>query len=319
MIFSRNDPSTKRERVTRLMTSRSLADASCPVLLLVFIAVLVGCKGPGSFDTSDGSNTPIKPADIPYATLAERYNKTVEAVPALWARTDVEVEWYELDSDGDRRFRSESGGGKFMLRRPSDTALLVEKLGKIYLWAGSDSERYWLFDRVPGSGDTAYLGEFSKLGRPGTRRFPLPVRPDLVPLLLGLLPMPSEAFFDEPPPIDLYQGQYLVDLSPLSIRMLIDPQTFRPTRVDLTDRAGYSVLTAKLKGAFPVEVEGKDEADWPTICEAAEIYVSGVQTRLTVGVDYATTDTARLRDAAFSFESISKSLKPETVVPLDAD
>ncbi|MFN3167594.1 MAG: hypothetical protein ACE37H_11070 [Phycisphaeraceae bacterium] len=276
---------------------------------------LIGCHKPDLDPNANGYTSPIKPADISYAEVAARYNQTVEPFESLWSRTEVDIEWYELEDDGDRAYRRETGDGKFMYRRPGDTALLVEKLGKTYLWAGSNGERYWLFDMVDGDNKTAYVGEFAKLGQPGRRAFPMPVRPDMVPVLLGLLPLPPVSVLGEAPPVDLYEGRYLVEVD--GLRMLIDPQTFRPARVDLTDTAGFSVLTSKLEGRFPVEVEGVPDHRLPTIARKAEVYVSGYDSRLTVSMVFATTEPRRVRDPMFDFDLLNQAMKIDRVEPLD--
>lgn len=306
-----HDPSTKRQRVTRLLSLGSLAYASCSVLLL-----LTGCHRPDTFTTGYTSQSPITTADITYPELARRYNKAVEPLGTLRATTGIEIEWYEVKENGDRRYRSESGDGKLIRRRPSDVAMTVEKLGRIYLWAGSNAESYWLFDRV--DDETAYIGSYDKMQSAGRRPFPMPVRPDTVPWLLGLEPMPyDEAAPVEWPEVRLYEGQYYVDVPGMRARMLIDPQTYRPTRVDLTDPAGFSVLTAKLEGNFPVEVEGVDKKKYPLMCEKAEIFVAGVDSRFTIAVDSATTSTSKIKDAMFDFGALNKTLKPDQVIDLD--
>lgn len=298
-----------------------LRRAAMPVLLALLMA-MVGCRADGDFTTGGGFETPIKPAEITYNELAERYNQAVEPLGTLWARTDVVIEWREAAAEGDSgggELRREQGEGKFMYRRPDDTALLVEKLGQIYLWAGSDASRYWLFDLTDSDAKRAYVGAFDRLGGPGRRSYPLPVRPDAVPLLIGLLPLPVLEDAEAAPPIERYQGQYLVEVPGGGMRLLIDPERFRPTRIDLTDAQGYSILTAKLEGAFPVDVPGVRKTRWPTICERAEVYVAGYESRLTVAMDFVTNDPRKVTDTQFDFEAVKQGLRVEKVIPLDPE
>ena len=111
----------------------------------------------------------------------------------LWSRADIDIEWVEVDQDGDRNYRSESGNGKFIMRRGEgdvDTAMTIEKLGKIYLWAGSNQTNYYLFDRVDGDNKKLYVGEHRAVGR--SKPFPLPLHPSMVPTLLGLLGLAAD-------------------------------------------------------------------------------------------------------------------------------
>jgi len=281
---------------------------------------LVGCRTDGDFTTGGGFDSPIKPAEITYNELAERYNEAVEPLGTLMARTDVVIEWREQGGEGAvGELRREQGEGKFYYRRPDDTALLVEKLGQIYLWAGSDRERYWLFDVTDSDAKRAYVGAFDRLGEPGRRAYPLPVRPDAVPLLMGLLPLPIVEAPEATPPVERYQGRYFVEVPGGGMRLLIDPESFRPTRIDLTDAQGYSVLTAKLEGSFPVDVPGVRKTRWPTICERVEVYVAGYESRLTVAMDSATNDPRKVPDPRFDFEKLKQGLRVEKVIPLDAE
>lgn len=306
--------STKRKRVTRTRVGWSLAYTSCSVLLLL----LSGCHRPETFTTADGFVSPLKPADITYESLAARYNAAIEPMTTLWSRADIDIEWVEVDEDGDRKYRSESGNGKFIMRRGDttiDTAMTVEKLGKIYLWAGSNQSSYYLFDRVDGDNKTLYIGNHLAIG--GGRAFPLPIHPSMVPMLLGLEPLPiALPQGDTQTTIDQYGDAYLLSMPDLGIRMLIDPKTFRPMRVDLTDRKGYSVLTAKLAGQLEVEATTALPSP-PLICDKAEVYVSGYESRFTLDFQSATTSARKVTDQMFDLAALKEALKPDRVIDLD--
>lgn len=281
------------------------------------LLISLGCQRPGSFTTGDGFASPLKPADITYEELAARYNAAVAPMTTLWSRADIDIEWAEVDRDGDRDYRSESGNGKFIMRRgagSADTAMTVEKLGKIYLWAGSNQTKYYLFDRVDGDNKTLYVGEHLAVGR--SKPFPLPIHPSMVPTLLGLEPLPKALPAGENlVNIDTYGDLYLLSMPGLGMRMLIDPVTFRPTRVDLTDNKGYSVLTAKLAGQLLVD--GPNDGVTPILCDKAEIYVAGFESRFTLDFSTATTSTRRIKDQMFDIDALSNSLNPDRVINLD--
>lgn len=281
--------------------------------------LLSGCHRPDAFTTADGFVSPLKPADITYQELAKRYNAAIEPVTTLYSRADIVIEWVEIDEQGNRKYRSESGNGKFIMRRtgsdPIDTAMTVEKLGKIYLWAGSNRDSYYLFDRVDGDRKTLYVGEYLKFLEGQPKAYPLPIHPRSVPRLIGLEPLSQSLFFERDPTVDLYAGQYLLNLPDENLRMLIDPQTFRPTRVDLLDDEGYSLLTAKLSGQIPIEV-GKDVKVQPLLCDQAEVYVAGYESRFTLDFESATTSTQRIKDQMFILEALKDALKPDRVIDL---
>lgn len=291
-----------------------------PILLFVLMVFsVIGCHRPDTLTTNDGFVSPLKPADITYAELAGQYNAAVKPMTALWSRADIDIEWIEVDDDGKRKYRSESGNGKFIMRRgdgPVQTAMTVEKIGKIYLWAGSNQTNYYLFDRVDGDNRKLYVGEHAHQGP--RQSFPLPIHPSMVPVLLGLESLPASLPRGETQiTIDLYGEQYLLSMPELGLRMLIDPETFRPTRVDLTDRKGFSVLTAKLTGKLSVEGGGEVNGQPPILCEKAEVYVSGYESRFTLDFQSATTSTRRIKDQMFDLAALKKALKPDQVIDLD--
>jgi hypothetical protein len=294
------------------------------------LVLLSGCHRPDTLTTHDGFISPLTPADITYEELFLRYNAAIDEVDTLWSRADIDIEWVEVDDDGDRRYRSESGNGKFIMRRchifPElefafhEIAMTVEKLGKVYLWAGSNARSYYLFDRVDGDNKTLYLGQYYHLHLEDrerkTKPFPLPIHPNSVPKLLGLEHLPGGLHPEPGTTIDRYGDQYLLNLPEQNLRMLIDPQTFRPTRVDLTDRSGYSVLTAKLSGQL--KVDSDKPLDSPLLlCEKAEVYVAGYESRFTLDFQSATTSTRKIKDQMFDLEALKKALNPDRVIDLD--
>lgn len=277
-----------------------------------------GCHKPDTLTTSDGFLSPLTPADITYTELATQYNAAIEPLTQLWSRADIDIEWIEVDEDGGRQFRSESGNGKFIMRTGetmADTAITVEKLGKIYLWAGSNQTNYYLFDRVDGDNKTLYTGRHEHIGP--RQRFPLPIHPSMVSALLGLEPLPALLPQGETrTTIDQYGEQYLLSMPEFGMRVLIDPVTFRPTRVDLTDANGFSVLTAKLSGQLKVEADRALPSP-PLICDEAEVYVAGYESRFTLDFQSATTSSRKIRDQMFDLEALKKALKPDRVIDLD--
>ncbi|MEM9344987.1 MAG: hypothetical protein AAGB26_00075 [Planctomycetota bacterium] len=299
-----------------------------PVLLFVLISfLLIGCHKPDTFTTGDGFVSPLTEADITYAELAQQYNAAIEPLTQLWSRTDIEIEWIEVDEDGKRTSRSESGNGKFIMRShfygptrssPTETAMTVEKLGKIYLWAGSNRDHYYLFDRVDSDNKTLYIGGYAEaVLQDQPKPFPLPIHPNTVPVLLGLEPLvKSQVPWEVEPTIDGYRDQYLLSMPDRGLRMLIDPKTFRPTRVDLTDSNGFSVLTAKLSGRLEVEAD-QALASPPLICDKAELYVAGYESRFTLDFQSATTSGRKIKDQMFDLDALKKALKPDRLVDLD--
>lgn len=284
--------------------------------LLVCAALLLSaCRSPqGLSPDTPPAVGQLEGADITYREVAEGYNRTVERFDKLFLRTYIRLAWQETGEDGETRYRSEAGDGKFIFDAPRSTVLTVEKLSRVYLWAGSNAERYWLFDQIDEANKVAYLGRHDAVRPPDARYLPLPFRPDDVPYLLGLLPLDPGLTSK----VYLYRGQYLIEPEGMRLRMLVDPASFRPTRVDLLDAAGWSMVTCRLTGRFAVEVEGMNENALPVVCDDADVFVSGQASRMSIELVHATTNPRRVRDRMFDLEVLLESLKPDTVIDLDA-
>lgn len=281
---------------------------------LVVVLLLPACSGRHSFTPEPTPNVgQLTEADLTYREVAEGYNATVAQFDKLFLRTYVRLAWQETDGEGNTSYRSEAGDGKIMYASPGNTVLTVEKLSRVYLWAGSNDERYWLFDQIDESNKVAYIGRYDASGTGDARMLPIPFRPDAVPYLLGLVAL--DPALDSP--VYRYDGQYLIEPAGMRLRMLIDPATSRPTRVDLLNERGWSLVTCKLTGQFGVEVEGVPSQRWPSVCDDAELFVSGQASNMSIELIHATTNPRRVRDRLFDLDVLMGSLKPDVVVDLD--
>lgn len=286
-------------------------------LLLLFVLLLPGCKTPQAFrpDVDPPDVRELVEADLTYRAVAEGYNRSVEHFDTLFLRTYVRLAWQETHADGETRYRSEAGDGKFLFRSPRDTVLTIEKLSKVYLWAGSNGLQYWLFDQVDDDHKVAYVGTYDAAAGGGARdlRLPTAFRPDDVPYLLGLVPLdPGLASA-----VYVYDGQYLIEPEGMGLRMLLDPTSFRPTRVDLLDANGWSIVVCQLEGRFGVEVDGLPSQRWPVVCDDADIYIVGQESRLSIELVAATNSSRRIRDQLFDLDTLLDALEPDEVIDLD--
>lgn len=274
------------------------------VMLALFTAALAGCIPPRRTDIPH-------PAVMPhYVELAERYDANLAGLDRLWANATVRMKWVEK-----RRQRSESGEGVFMTVLPARMALSVGKLGNTLFWAGCDGQRYWLFDLTDDG--VAYVGRHENVGQPGTQPFPAPVLPLQWPTLMGLtlldpavLPVPEVGWSGT--------GHYVIQPRP-GVRMLIEPDTALPSRIDLLASDGTVAVSAALSRPERVAVSGRGEADGPRIQTVVQLTVPGRQGTMTLKLSDPTDgrDEDRIRDGAFQFERLLKAYKPASVVDLD--
>lgn len=248
-----------------------------------------------------------------YRELVDRYNANLAGLDRLWSATDVQIRF--RNEAGKAKF--EEGEGKLLYVRPNELALTVEKLGKTYLWAGGDAERFWMFDN---DSRTAYVGHHRNIGKPCMQELPLPVHPASVPYLLGLVPLDPAVPPDEGGTVERLQGYYLIEPPGLKLRLLLDPTTARPVRVDLTDANGKSVVISRLEAFAPVQIEGAPPESSPHIATRADVYVTGEEARMTLFLKRLSDgrDGNRIRPQAFDFDTLIKAHKPKEVIQLDA-
>lgn len=289
--------------------------ALLPAIALGVGAAMFGCQG-----QEPVVQTPYLPAAIEheepamptYAELAQRYNANAEKLDRLRATTVVSMRWE--DEEGDRHY--EQGEGRLLFTEPGRTAMTVGKLGDVKLWAGSDADRYWVFD-MRESG-TAYVGEHENLGQGCAARLPLPVNPRAVPYLIGLLPL-DESLADMAPPVEMLRGHYLIEPPGTNVRMLLHPETALPVRVDLTDEQGRSVVITLLEDYGAVEQEGVAPEAAARVARRVAFHAVGDEAELTLHLadltDGRRFDT--IPDEAFQYDAIAAQYQPAETVDLD--
>ncbi len=267
---------------------------------------LGGCTARGPIVPRDLNPVPIPTAAAPdYADLVRAYNANASAVDRVYVKTDVALRWREDDG----RERRESGDGRLIFRRPLDTALTVEVLGDVKIWAGSDDRAFWMFDLF--DTETAYHGDY---GQPIRRRLPLPIQPEVMPYLLGLMPLDPDRR-PAAPEVELINGYAVIEPPGLNLRMQMHPETGRLTRVELTDFAGASVLSAVLTGELTVPAS-TPSGPTATLPGTIELYPQGDGSRMTV-VLKSPQKPERIRGTWFRFEDLRKKLRPAKVESLN--
>lgn len=284
------------------------------LFLVIAVNSLPGCKPAQPIVPDNLLPDPIANDEpLPtYSDLIRRYNQTVESLDRVWAAADVDMIW--LDQNGKRKH--ESGGGKLIYVRPRMTVLEIEEFGKGF-WAGSDTKRYWFFERQDNS--AVYVGRFDRIDAPRAKDLPLPVNPRDIPYVLGFKRIDPDAV-PEAPAVERLAGYYLIEPPGLSIRMLLDPESARPVRVDLLDEFGRSEVRCLLSGATSVKLKGVSRDNQPRIAKTVDVYVVGTEAKMTLKLSGATSDEEgrKIRDSHFDFEKLKKALKPDMTIDLDA-
>lgn len=304
------------------------------------LLALFGCKTPElNREAMVPEAVQATSAEMPtYREIVSRYNDRLVGLDLVSCRTDVEAVW--RDERG--KVRRESGDGRLIVRRPLDTAVTVEAFGQMVMWAGSNDRGYWFFTDLHRGGEVVH----GRFGGAGAASLPMPVSPELIPVLLGWMPLPEDiSGADEP--AEAYQGYALIEPAGLRLRMLLDVETAAPVRVDLLDAAGVSAVVCRLEGRQDIERPMRDDlileggilvepnvtrdGSMGKLIPAAElpdaplvmptkvtIYPVHDESRLTLELKRVRLEDTKVKGRLFDLDTLITSLKPDRVIDLDA-
>jgi hypothetical protein len=285
----------------------------------MLVVGLAGCKVP-PIVPDDLGPAPVE-HDRPtpsYTELVKQYNAEVERLDRVWASTEVHLRW----KDREGKTQSEHGDGTLIIVRPKNVALTIGKLGNTLLWAGSNEDGYWLFDKRENS--KVFFGRHRFVDKPCSRSLPMPVQPEAVPYLLGTMPLEAT-----PAPqgeaVATYNGYFLIEPLGLNVRLWLHPQTARPKRVDLLDDDGRKVISAILREPWPVDQADVERAQWPLMAHETQIYVldRDAETEASVRLELQSAsdgeDDDKIKPQVFDFDTLMQVHEPGQAIDLDAD
>jgi len=245
----------------------------------------------------------------PYAEVAVRYNRNLAHLDRLWARADVTFEYLD---EKKKKQSDRADDSKLMVVPPDRVALSLGHAFGDVLWAGTDGERYWAFD-LHSDERPVYVGRLENLGRPTTQPLPSPIYPHEVPAILGLLPLPA----DSGATVEWYEGRWLVEDPATQQRLLLDPATALPRRVDVVNDDGFSIIAVRLDDFVQVEVEGISAADYPWAVSEVRAWMLYRDANIKMKLSGHRTENPAFK-VAFDFERLMKAHKPKEVIDLDA-
>jgi len=252
----------------------------------------------------------VDDAPLPgYSDLIERYNATAEHLSPIRADARVDMVW--IDEKGKKK--NEHGDGRFMFIKPGRVVLEVEELGRGF-WAGADGERYWFLDFLDKR--IAYVGRFEDLDGKDIENLPLPVNPADLLHVLGLAPIDPSVVPDEPA-VERIRGYLLVEPPGLGLRLLLDPATARPVRVDLMDKLGRSAVVCTLKNPVTVRPGDPDDVFSGEIASVVDIIMPRREARMTLTMKKPIHSDKHIRETYFDFDKLYKALKMKELLDLD--
>ena len=280
---------------------------SCAMLLLALL-VLTGC--PPRDDGLIIDPPPQPPPEVmpTYSQLAAAQSARLASLERVWARAKVHLRWVEED-----KRRSERGEARLLLKL--DEPGLGLSIGSAFgdmMWAGYDAERFWLFDL---ENDKAWVGEAGSGRVLLISGMPLPLDPDLTPLLLGFAPLDPGPV---PPKVTWDHGMFRVDRPERNTRQWFYRDSLLPAKVELIDSEGRALVTCVLSDYGPFRGERAVAAGKPQVRvpQTVGVAVERRDVGITLMLSGFSESKRRFKDRAFEFESLVEIHEPNEVVNL---
>lgn len=286
------------------MTVRAFVSTVALLCIGVMVLSVAGCRTLPAGLTDDEM--------LSYQQIAERHNERVEGLSNLYSRGVIEIRW--RDGDG-RHF--EQGNLDLWLELPRRTALRVEKLGNVFLWLGSDEERFWLFDML--GDETVLLTAHHDSAIRGTGL--LTVRPLALLDLAGLSALPeTEGTIEYDGELDAWvvtapgQGGMM--------RMYMHRTSLLPLRVESLDEAGDVAYTSEIRltryrTAARPGVPPSQFGHMPTLIDITSAQPPGEgitsgEIKIALGTPTGRVDDQPM-DRVFDLDRLMRSMRPDHI------
>jgi hypothetical protein len=278
------------------------------ILAVAVVLAMVGCSGLEPLD-ADRPRDPGSTVEVPtYAELRARYNDRVDGLERLWARAVVQVDGE--DAEGNKL--KEQAEGHLQVIRPDRVALTLGKLGETYFMLGSNPRNYWWID-LSAEPKSALVGAQDRVTPEAAAYLGLPIYPGDLIELFGIAPLP-----EEPAPVGraVYEQLVAVDLPAATgtKRLLLDPETLEPQRIELIDRSGRLAAASELSRYEMVPVEG-DALRKGRV--ATRVLIRSPQLTGTARFTLNEPTNKSIRSVAFDLTRILKSYSVSDVVDVD--
>ena len=223
--------------------------------------------------------------------VVARINANNERLPTLWMRHSFAARIVEKPKAGKPRTTNIGGRGTIMYQAPNNLFMNgTHELGTRIFELGCNAEQYWMgvpYEKV----DTIWHGRTEHLGKPCVES--IPIRPDLLLEVLGVFTIdPNLARF--PAPVMRFnndQDAYMFTwIRPRTDRFVAekevwyDRKTLRPRLVNLFGEEGRILLRAYLSDHRPVDVQGVEKNQRPTVPGRYDLLFTDSGSQMTIEI-----------------------------------
>ena len=266
--------------------------------------IVLGCQTP---PVTDG------PPSLDVSAFLEQQKERAALLRTLKSGGTIEL-----------REQAEDGGSSFQdcaleLWRDGDRfALRLRKLGERFLWVGSDSEQWWLFELAADPVRLVVLPD----GIDGSRTIPADLMvfgPDQLLHLAGLEPIAFDpatctTSFDEAlqlARVECPAPAATPDWSRLA--WLIDIETKLPRCIMVLDDAGAVRLESWLSGYEPIRARDQPLGNWPAFPRKVHVKDASGDLDVHLFFNRPIASNAGFREALFDLARLMKTFKPGVV------
>ncbi|MBX3363104.1 MAG: hypothetical protein KF705_16920, partial [Phycisphaeraceae bacterium] len=280
----------------------------CSVLALVLACSLSGCN---SGSDRRGERVAERGPAPAYAEAAARFNEVATAYDHLWTPVALRVRYRDANSG---KMTEDLLDGHFQAIAPDRVALRIDKLSETYAYLGCDAERYWWIDVKAGS---AIVGTHARATPSALADFDIPVHPlDLI-ALLGIVPVDPTGYGATRWSTD---GKSLGILTRARFgnRLLwVDPKTYEPTAVEITDENGRTSLRSTITRPERIPIDG-DRNSKARIATQYDVAFEGSDFALGVRLQAPENRRERMRPAAFNMDTVLRTYRVKDIIDVDA-
>lgn len=297
-----------------------MSPAWLAAIALGFVLLIqTGCgTSAGRLESAEDAavESPLPSYDVLYAGAERR----IGTLGRLWARSVTSLRY--VDAEGERR--RDQGEGFFMFERPGSVAVLIGKLGEMYLILGADDARYWWLELIEGR--RAYVGETAEAAEASTRATGVPVLPSDVLLALDLVRWPEPG---SPRVLGVERSlltgvdasrtvAICLDESGRVRRVHVDAVSLDPVAVEILAADGTLIARSRLSrhGRVLNRVGAPVEPRMPM---RAEIDLPEADARIEISLSRAAMDPRRPSDAVFDFAGLLNRYRIDEVFEIRHD
>ncbi|MEM7227936.1 MAG: hypothetical protein AAF432_03890 [Planctomycetota bacterium] len=279
-------------------------------LLFVLIAAIIGCDAGQPIESQPAPPIVDAAPTVSYDDVRLAYNARVDQLTEIYSRGVVELKW--RDEAGKQHVEPQVDLDMW-INLPRHTSFRLEKLGEVLLWAGSDAERFWLFDMLEAP-TALVVGDHASRGAGDES---LRIAPLLVLDMMGLAHLPDRAGVAKPVTMvdDSWRVETVTDERHLVI--YLDAETQRPRAVELLGDDGQIRARSIISREARLEIRGVISLNQPFVPSLIDIDVDDGAMSMKIALGEPTADGIESElNVVFDRNRLAQSLRPDEIVEI---